>query len=60
MINAIECDYEKTSALEKHKIGRMKEFMLEMQSKGGVSKFIEAECNIKPEILSKAADQFIK
>lgn len=60
MINAIECDYEKTSALEKQKIGRMKDFMLEMQSKGGVSKFIETECNINPEILSKAADQFIK
>ncbi|APJ04805.1 tyrosine-protein phosphatase [Silvanigrella aquatica] len=60
MINAIECDYEKTSALEKHKIGRMKNFMEEMQSHGGISKFIEGECHIPFETLSLAASQFIK
>ena len=60
MINAIECDYEKTSALEKHKIGRMKNFMKEMQAGGGVSKFIENTCEIKPETLAQAANQFIK
>lgn len=60
MINAIECDYEKTSALEKDKFGRMKDFMKEMQSKGGVSKFIESECTINKETLRQAANQFIK
>ena len=59
-INAIECDYEKTSALEKHKIGRMKNFMTEMKDKGGVSQFIENECGIKPNTLLQAANQFIK
>lgn len=60
MINAIECDYEKTSALEKHKIGRMKDFMTEMQAKGGISKFIESECKISPNVISQAANQFLK
>lgn len=60
MINAIECDYEKTSDLEKHKIGRMKDFMNEMKEKGGVSKFIESECRINSETIYQAANQFIK
>lgn len=60
MINAIECDYEKTSALENHKVGKMKNFMAEMQAKGGVSKFIENECNIDPNLITQAANHFIK
>lgn len=60
LINAIECDYEKTSALEKFKKGRMKEFMEEMQAKGGVSKFIQNECGVSKASLLNAANHFIK
>ncbi len=60
MIDAIECDYEKTSSLEYHKIGKMRDFINEMQAKGGVSKFIENECKINSETILQAAIQFIK
>jgi hypothetical protein len=60
MINAIECDYEKTSALEKHKIGRMKNFLNDMSAKGGVSNFIINECKINSETIFQAASQFVK
>lgn len=59
-IEAIECDYEKTSALEKHKIGRMRTFMKDMQSRGGVSSFLEKECGITSDLMLQAANNFIK
>lgn len=59
LINAIECDYEKTSSLEKDKIGRMKNFLLDMEKNGGVSKFIENQCGIEKQALKAAADKFI-
>jgi hypothetical protein len=60
VINAIECDFEKTSALEKEQFGKMKKFMLEMKENGGVSKFIENTCEIKKETIAQAAEQFVK
>ena len=58
--NAIECDYEKTPSLEKHKIGRMKNFMVQMSNLGGVSQFIQNKCGIDSHLLKKASDRFYK
>lgn len=59
-IDAIECDYEKTSALEKHKIGKMKNFISEQQKNGGISHFLQKECGINKDLMEKAANSFIK
>lgn len=58
MQDAIECDYEKTRALEKEKIGKMKTFMQELEQQGGVSYFIEKQCGISKQTLKSAADNF--
>lgn len=60
IIDGIECDYEKTSALEKEKVGRMRNFLREMEAKGGVSLFIEKQCSIAKPIFQTAADNFFQ
>jgi hypothetical protein len=59
LINAVECDYEKTSSLEKDKFGKMKKFISDFESKGGVSQFIATQCMISQSKISQAADHFI-
>lgn len=59
MIDALECDYEKTSALEKYKIGHIKDFLQQMQNDGGVKKFIQSQCNISDSLISDASENFI-
>lgn len=59
LINAIECDYEKTSSLEKDKFGKMKIFISDFEKKGGISKFIATQCMIDQSKISQAADHFI-
>lgn len=58
-IHAVECDYEKTSALEKDKFGKMNQFILDFEEHGGVSQFLETQCQISPADLLQAADHFI-
>lgn len=58
-IEAIECDYQKTSALEDHKVGKMRDFMKDMQKQGGVSRFIGQECGISKEEMQRAAKSFV-
>jgi hypothetical protein len=59
MEEAIECDYEKTPSLEKEKVGRMKTFLYSLESRGGVSLFVQTQCNIAPELIKKAASEFL-
>lgn len=58
-IHAVECDYEKTAALEKEKFGKMQTFILDLESRGGVSSFLGVQCHISQADLSQAADHFI-
>ncbi|KAB8028481.1 tyrosine-protein phosphatase [Fluviispira multicolorata] len=60
IIDSIECDYEKTSALEKFKKGRMEDFLVDMKTQGGIAQFIENQCGISSVLIEQAADQFIK
>jgi hypothetical protein len=60
VINAIECDYRKTSTLEEEKKGLMKTFLTHMQSQGGVSHFVETTCRIPKQTLVDASAAFVK
>lgn len=61
IVDAIECDYEKTRSLESFKKGKMKQFLNETKaSQQGVSTFLEKECDINKELLSEAASRFIR
>ncbi|GHS88375.1 hypothetical protein FACS189487_06490 [Campylobacterota bacterium] len=59
-IDALECDYQKTSSLKQEKYGHIKLFIEDMQKSGGVSKFIETKCGIDPATMRNAADHFIQ
>lgn len=58
-INAIECDYEKTSALRRNQKGNMKKFLTNMETSGGVKKFIQEQCEISGELITGASHEFI-
>ncbi|WP_186648468.1 tyrosine-protein phosphatase [Fluviispira vulneris] len=60
VIESIECDYEKTTALESFKKGRMENFLKEMVEQGGVSEFIQTQCDLSSDLIVQAADNFIK
>lgn len=46
MLNAIECDYRKTTSLNPQKYGRMKQFIKYVQTQGGVTTFLQKQCEI--------------
>jgi hypothetical protein len=58
--DAIECDYQKTSALEPFKRGSMKSFLEKTQNEIPIWKFIEKKCSIPQEKFALAAQYFIK
>jgi len=60
MQDAIECDFEKTTALSKDQYGLMKSFLTEMENKGGVKSFIQSQCSISDELILSASQNFIK
>lgn len=59
LINAIECDYEKTSSLEFEKFGKMAKFAKTLSKEGGISNFIEKQCHADPLQIKNAAKHFI-
>ena len=61
LVDAIECDYQKTSALESFKKGRMKNFVHEtIREYGGMTKFINSKCKISGDLVDNAAKKFVK
>ncbi|MBU2648024.1 tyrosine-protein phosphatase, partial [bacterium] len=44
MLAAIECDYRKTASLDEQKHGRMKQFITDLQTQGGVAAFLQNQC----------------
>lgn len=58
-INALECDYEKTSSLELKQIGHIKNFLTNIKNKKDLKKFIQSQCNISNELITKASQNFI-
>ncbi len=59
LVNAIECDYEKTHSLEKEKRGRMINFIKQLEIHGGSSLFLQKQCGIKASDIYKASQEFM-
>lgn len=57
MIEAIECDYQKSESLEKDKYGRMQRLLTELQARGGVERFFVETCQLDPAVLRTVADR---
>lgn len=56
MLDLIECDYQKSASLKKHKYGRMRTFLSETVEKyGSVSQFIAQKCNITSTSIAEFA-----
>jgi hypothetical protein len=58
MLEAIECDYRKSVRLESHKYGRMRNFVTDLQQRGGIAKFLEEKCQIDQATVTALADRF--
>lgn len=59
IIDALECDYEKTPSLSSEKVGHIKNFLIEMKAQNGLKKFIQNRCHIPDEVITKARQNFI-
>ncbi len=59
MINALECDYSKTSAIKKHHIGHVKSFLTNIKNNNGLKTFIQSKCQIPDSLIHQAANNFI-
>lgn len=60
MLDAIECDYQKTTSLTPDKYGRIKRFIQHLQANGGVVRFIEQTCVVDPEILPLVVEKMLR
>lgn len=58
MLDAIECDYRKSKTLEKDKYNRMRAFISEIITQGGVEQFFKTQCKIESDVLHSVADRF--
>ena len=47
-IEKLECDYQKSKSLGKHKYGHLKKLVTTLEKKGGVTKFMTTQCNLNP------------
>ena len=56
MLDAIECDYRKTTSLDREKYGRMKNFIRYLQTQGGVAMFLQEQCLVDGELLQQVAN----
>ena len=59
MINAIECDYRKTTSLMADKYGRMSIFIRNILKRGRVNEFLLSQCNFPIKIISEASEKII-
>ncbi|MBU3916245.1 tyrosine-protein phosphatase [bacterium] len=59
MIDAIECDYQKTESLTKEKHGRIRNFLRQIQTQGSISQFIEQQCDIPESTIKAMAEKMI-
>ena len=59
MINAIECDYRKTTSLMADKYGRMSIFIRNILKRGRVNDFLLNQCNLPIKIISEASEKII-
>ena len=59
MISAIECDYRKTESLIAEKYGRMSNFIRNLINGGGVNEFLNQQCNLPINIISKASERIL-
>lgn len=57
-LDAIECDYRKSKALEPAKYGRMRRFLRAVEKEGGVAAFLQARCGLDPAVAAGAAAVF--
>ncbi len=55
MIDALECDYEKSKNLEHEKYGRIRAFITHLQDASGPSQFVHRHCQIDTQLLKQAA-----
>lgn len=59
MLEAIECDYRKTTSLNREKYGRMKNFVMYLQTQGGVATFLQKQCQLDDSLLLQVANSMI-
>lgn len=59
MIDAIECDYQKTESLAESNYGRMANFINQMLDQGGVSSFIQQQCGISQTEVRQLTHDFL-
>jgi len=61
VVDAIECDYEKTKKLEGWKKGHMKAFVNDLKSHyGGPVSFLREKCGFTEQSFEKASQKFLK
>ena len=59
MINAIECDYRKTTSLIIGKYGRMEKFLEDIIKKGSIENFMLEKCSISKHKIESVSKMFI-
>ena len=59
IIDAIECDYQKSRSLTQDKYGRMERFLLAILKQGSFSSFIQSHCSIPEERMTHASQTFL-
>lgn len=59
MLEAIECDYRKTQSLGREKYGRQRRFIRHMLDKGGVSFFLQQQCGLDSQFLTRASTRML-
>jgi len=61
IMNAIECDYQKSHSLKKDKYGRLEKFFGDVYSKhNSIAAFIYNRCNISVASVNESAHSFLK
>ena len=59
MMNAIECDYRKTTSLIIGKYGRMKKFLEDISKQGSIESFILRKCSISKHKIESVSKMFL-
>ena len=59
MMNAIECDYRKTTSLIIGKYGRMKKFLEDISKQGSIESFILRKCSISKHKIESVSRMFL-
>lgn len=60
MLQAIECDYQKTRSLTPYKFGRMRRFLESIMTEGGIRAFFMSHCDMTTQELDALAERMTR